>query len=152
MGLKCWGPQGSQPPASAGNFMPWGKFDAQEIAALKAHDAVRINAIDVAAPSAVASARSLPDRDRALLPTKGSVLKMRAIILAAAMCCLSAGASLAGVSVPQAADLSRPAAEGPSKQSAFEAAILDCESMWDRGTHMTEQGLVADVPARAGTS
>ena len=64
---------------------------------------------------------------------------MRTIILAAAMCCLSAGASLAGVSAPQAADLSRPAAEGASKQSAFEAAILDCESMWDRGTHMTEQ-------------
>ena len=37
------------------------------------HGAVRINAIDVAAPSAVASARSLPDRDRIPLPTKGLV-------------------------------------------------------------------------------
>jgi hypothetical protein len=64
---------------------------------------------------------------------------MRTIILATALHCLSAGAALAGVLAPQAADLSRPSADSATKQSAFEAAILDCERMWDRGTHMTEQ-------------
>jgi hypothetical protein len=63
---------------------------------------------------------------------------MRITILAIMTLCLSAGAALAEV-----AAVARPAAAAEaaaSKRKAHEAAITDCERMWDRGTHMTKRG------------
>jgi methionine-rich copper-binding protein CopC len=61
------------------------------------------------------------------------------LILAATMVCLSAGVAFAEVVAPP-----RPAGASPSsieaapEKSALEAAVADCERMWDRGTHMTK--------------
>jgi hypothetical protein len=63
---------------------------------------------------------------------------MRNTILAAAVLCLGTAPAFAEV-VP----VSHPAADPrasvvqPTAQSAHEAAIMDCERMWDR--HMTRQ-------------
>ena len=58
---------------------------------------------------------------------------------AALVICLSAGAALAQVSAPVRPSASaQSAAEQKSKRSILEAAVTDCESMWDRGTHMTK--------------
>ena len=58
--------------------------------------------------------------------------------LAATKICLSAGVAFAEVVAPP-----RPAGVAPaataSKASALEAAVADCERMWDRGTHMTKK-------------
>ena len=65
---------------------------------------------------------------------------MREIILAAAIFCSSASLAFAEVpATPRPPDGSRPLAVEPIKQSAHEAAIGDCEQMWDRGTHMTKR-------------
>ena len=65
---------------------------------------------------------------------------MGAIILATIVLCLSAGvasAEVVGVARPDGA--AWPLAAEPSKQSVHEAAVADCEGMWDRGTHMTKK-------------
>jgi hypothetical protein len=56
--------------------------------------------------------------------------------LAATMVCLSASVVSAEVVAPRPAGA---AAEAASKRSAIEAAVADCERMWDRGTHMTKK-------------
>jgi hypothetical protein len=64
---------------------------------------------------------------------------MRNIIIAAATLCLSAGAGLAEVAVALKPGVDPPSTiVQPTKQSAHETAITDCEGMWDRGTHMTK--------------
>ena len=56
------------------------------------------------------------------------------------MVCLSAGVALAEVvAPPRPAGVTPSAAEIASKRAAMETAIADCESMWDRGTHMTKK-------------
>jgi hypothetical protein len=64
---------------------------------------------------------------------------MRNIIIAAAALYLSAGAGLAEVAVAPKPDTDpRTAIAQPTRQSAHDTAITDCEGMWDRGTHMTK--------------
>jgi hypothetical protein len=64
---------------------------------------------------------------------------MGSIILATAMVSLSAGIALAEVVAPRPAGVAASAAEIASKRAALETAITDCESIWDRGTHMTKK-------------
>lgn len=65
---------------------------------------------------------------------------MRTIVHAATILCLSVGiASAEGATLPRPAGAARPLAEELSKRAAHEAAVTDCEQMWDRGTHMTKQ-------------
>ena len=53
---------------------------------------------------------------------------------------LGRGAAFAEVvPVPQPAADPRSSVVQPTEQSAHETAIMDCERMWDRGTHMTRQ-------------
>jgi hypothetical protein len=64
---------------------------------------------------------------------------MRAIILAVVMAWLSASAAFAeAAAAPQLPRVVSPA-EAASQRSRLEAAIADCERMWDRGTHMTKK-------------
>jgi hypothetical protein len=66
---------------------------------------------------------------------------MRITILAIITLCLSAGTAPAEVAaVARSAAAPRSAAEAASKRKAHEAAITDCERMWDRGTHMSKRG------------
>ena len=64
---------------------------------------------------------------------------MRFLIIAVLL--LGSGISRASAEVAPAS----PAALAPSREavsvqkSAHEAAIADCDRMWDRGTHMTKQ-------------
>ena len=60
--------------------------------------------------------------------------------LAATMVCLSAGVAFAEVvAPPRPTGLAPSPAATASKASALEAAVVDCERMWDRGTHMTRK-------------
>jgi len=59
--------------------------------------------------------------------------------LAATMVCLSASVVSAEVVAPRPAGAAPSSAEAASKRSAIEAAVADCERMWDRGTHMTKK-------------
>ena len=59
--------------------------------------------------------------------------------LAATMVCLSAGVASAEVVAPRPTGVAPPSAEAASKRGALEAAVMDCERMWDRGTHMTKK-------------
>jgi hypothetical protein len=61
------------------------------------------------------------------------------LVLAATMACLSAGVAFAEVvAPPRPAGAAPSSTEAASKRSALEAAVADCERMWDRGTHMTK--------------
>ena len=65
---------------------------------------------------------------------------MRTIVLAAATVCLGASVALAEMPAPPRPAGAVPSSAGlASKQVALETAIADCESMWDRGTHMTKK-------------
>jgi hypothetical protein len=65
---------------------------------------------------------------------------MRNTILVAAVLCLGTGRAFAEVvPVPHPAADPRASVVRPTGQNAHEAAIMDCERMWDRGTHMTKQ-------------
>ena len=65
---------------------------------------------------------------------------MRNITLAAALFCSSASIAFAEVPVmPRPPSGSRSLAVEPTKQSAHETAVADCELMWDRGTHMSKR-------------
>jgi hypothetical protein len=65
---------------------------------------------------------------------------MRTIIVTATAFCLSAGIAFAEVAVvPKPIANPRASAMEPTKQSAHETAITDCEGMWDSGTHMTKR-------------
>jgi hypothetical protein len=65
---------------------------------------------------------------------------MRNIIVAATALCLSAGTAFAEVVVaPKPGADPRSTVVQPTKQTAHETAITDCEGMWDRGTHMTKR-------------
>ena len=58
---------------------------------------------------------------------------------ALAMIALCSSADLASAQpVPGPANTPRSPAGEASKPNAHEAAIADCERMWDRGTHMTK--------------
>jgi hypothetical protein len=71
---------------------------------------------------------------------KKGEIRMRNIIIAAAVLCLTAGAGLAEVAVvPKPGVDPRSAVVQPTKQSAHETAITDCEQMWDRGAHMNKR-------------
>ena len=60
--------------------------------------------------------------------------------LAATMVCVSASVAFAQVvAPPRPAGVAPSSAEAASKRSALEAAVADCERMWDRGTHMTKK-------------
>jgi hypothetical protein len=61
------------------------------------------------------------------------------IALVATMVCLSAGVAVAEVAPRPPANTGPSSAEAASKRSSPEAAIADCERMWDRGTHMTKK-------------
>jgi hypothetical protein len=65
---------------------------------------------------------------------------MDAIILAATIVSLSAGIAFAEVvAPPPPANVAPPSTEAAAKRSITEAAVADCERMWDRGTHMTKK-------------
>ena len=65
---------------------------------------------------------------------------MDAIIIATIVLCLSAGvASAEVVGVPRPDGAARSLAAESSKRTAHEAAVADCEGMWDRSTHMTKR-------------
>ena len=65
---------------------------------------------------------------------------MRNIIITATVFCLSTGTAFAEVTVaPRPIAKPRSSVVEPTKQSAHETAISDCERMWDRGTHMTKR-------------
>ena len=64
---------------------------------------------------------------------------MRPILLATVIVWLSAGVASAEVPASQAVRVAPSAAEVASKRAALETAVADCESMWDRGTHMTKK-------------
>jgi hypothetical protein len=64
---------------------------------------------------------------------------MRPILLAIAVVWLSTGNAYAEVPASQAARVAPSAAEVASKRAVLETAIADCESMWDRGTHMKKK-------------
>jgi hypothetical protein len=78
---------------------------------------------------------------------------MRNMALAAAVLCSSASSAFAEVPVlPRPPASSRSLAVEPTKQSVHEAAIADCELMWDRGTHMSENGRKRVGACRTGFS
>jgi hypothetical protein len=63
---------------------------------------------------------------------------MRYIATTATVLCLGMGTAFAEMAVaPRPAADPRASVVQPTKQGAHEAAIADCERMWDRGTHMT---------------
>ncbi len=64
---------------------------------------------------------------------------MNSIILAAITVCLGTGIALAEVVAPPPTKAAPSATEAVSKRTSLEAAIADCERMWDRGTHMTKK-------------
>lgn len=68
---------------------------------------------------------------------------MQSLLIAFTILALGSGAASAqtgSVAAPSPADTRVSAASGEAgaKPSAHAAAIADCESMWDRGTHMTK--------------
>jgi hypothetical protein len=65
---------------------------------------------------------------------------MGAFTRAGAILYFSAGVAFAQVEAePGPAGTTRSLAEGLVKPSAHEAAVAECEGMWDRGTHMTRK-------------
>jgi hypothetical protein len=64
---------------------------------------------------------------------------MATLILTTAMVCLGAGVAFAEVVAPRPPRAAPSSAEAVSKRSALEAAVADCERMWDLGTHMTKK-------------
>jgi hypothetical protein len=64
---------------------------------------------------------------------------MRLIPPAIAMVWIGAGIAFAEVPASQSIRVAPSAAELASKRAALETAVADCESMWDRGTHMTKK-------------
>jgi len=65
---------------------------------------------------------------------------MRDIIMTATALCLSVGPAFAEAAMaPRLIADPRASVVQPTRQSVHEAAITDCEHMWDRGTHMTKR-------------
>ena len=65
---------------------------------------------------------------------------MAIFIFATMMLCLSAGMVSAEVAAaPRPAGDARSPIDASSKRSSHEAAVADCERMWDHGTHMTKK-------------
>jgi hypothetical protein len=65
---------------------------------------------------------------------------MRILIVTAAALSFCTGAAFAEMPVaPRPAADPRASVVQPTKQSAYETAVADCERMWDRGTHMTKR-------------
>lgn len=64
------------------------------------------------------------------------------IILALALTTGAALAQTSGsplvLSTPSGTDVPADARKSASKQSVHDAAVANCEGMWDRGTHMTK--------------
>jgi hypothetical protein len=69
-------------------------------------------------------------------------IRMRCLIIIALLLGASIAPAVAEVApgTPAAPGASAPSREAISAQTgAYEAAIADCERMWDRATHMTRQ-------------
>jgi hypothetical protein len=64
---------------------------------------------------------------------------MRFILPATATVWIGAGIAFAEVPASRPVRVAPSAAEVASKRAALETAVADCESMWDRGTHMTKK-------------
>lgn len=63
---------------------------------------------------------------------------MRAATLATVIVCLT-GAAYAGVAEAPTAATPRAAVKELPQSEAHESAVVSCERMWDRGTHMTKK-------------
>jgi len=67
---------------------------------------------------------------------------MHRMIIVASLLVASAGLAFAQVVPPSPAapgSLPKPGQTISAEKNARDAAVADCEQMWDRGTHMTKQ-------------